>query len=595
MAIAPSHRPPTAITALGEIENALSGDSGVVTHELIGADREQAITIAQSIERLAHLVGHLQVIAAAAVAEAMPPTTPAGMLVDHGAPVGGHRQQDTAPRPDQVPTRTGADGLGPSPYRRPRDLLRARLLISGAEAGRRLRLGRQVMDRLVMTGEILPPRREHIAAALPHISVESAREVERAITRVEAVTSTEEATALEELLCDHARTFDTDQLRQIANHAIALADPDGAEPSEYLARTTQGVHIGTTRQGLTTIRLVVDTLQLEVLKTIFDAGTNPRTDPLLPLSDLLSHGDGPAQSPPDTAEIGDETDTTSGKNVEESPTTPDAAVLDHGLEGAVAPSQPPDTSATPPSASPPPDSPALEPPDAPPEERTRPQRQLDALIAAALAALRAQALPRTGGTPTQLIVTIDAETLCTTGNGELAGSTLAQLVTALQEPQQQSGPQGKPITHRWQRLIRHRGAPARLQHAGPVPAGLLRRLACDADIIPVVLATNSRVLDLGQTHRLFPPWMRAALIARDGGCAFPGCTIPASWCEAHHITPWHQGGTTSTDNGVLLCPYHHHLVHTGEWTLTQHTPGTTPTFTNSHTLHRSHPNRYHHG
>ena len=60
-------------------------------------------------------------------------------------------------------------------------------------------------------------------------------------------------------------------------------------------------------------------------------------------------------------------------------------------------------------------------------------------------------------------------------------------------------------------------------------------------------------LDIGRTTRVFLPHIRKALTARDQGCAFPNCTIPASWCEAHHITYWSQGGPTSTDNGVLLC------------------------------------------
>jgi len=59
--------------------------------------------------------------------------------------------------------------------------------------------------------------------------------------------------------------------------------------------------------------------------------------------------------------------------------------------------------------------------------------------------------------------------------------------------------------------------------------------------------------------------MRRALTARDGGCAFPGCTIPAPWTEAHHITWWENGGATSIDNGCLLCSFHHHLVHRGHW------------------------------
>ncbi|WP_313556074.1 HNH endonuclease signature motif containing protein, partial [Miniimonas arenae] len=118
-----------------------------------------------------------------------------------------------------------------------------------------------------------------------------------------------------------------------------------------------------------------------------------------------------------------------------------------------------------------------------------------------------------------------------------------------------------------------------LIHEGPVSLRSVRRLACDADLIPVVLGTGSRVLDLGRSHRLVPAWMRTALTARDGGCLFPGCHIPATWCDAHHIIPWYQGGATSTDNAALLCGYHHHLIHTGDWTITTPRPGAIPTIT----------------
>ncbi|WP_396020389.1 HNH endonuclease signature motif containing protein [Arthrobacter sp. ISL-72] len=69
------------------------------------------------------------------------------------------------------------------------------------------------------------------------------------------------------------------------------------------------------------------------------------------------------------------------------------------------------------------------------------------------------------------------------------------------------------------------------------------------------------------TTRVFPPHIRKALTARDQGCAFPACTIPAPWCEAHHITYWSHGGTTSTENGTLLCSHHHHLIHKEQWTI----------------------------
>ena len=71
---------------------------------------------------------------------------------------------------------------------------------------------------------------------------------------------------------------------------------------------------------------------------------------------------------------------------------------------------------------------------------------------------------------------------------------------------------------------------------------MVRKIACDADIIPVLLGSEGRILDIGRTTRIFPPHIRKAITARDQGCAFPGCTIPAPWCEAHHITYWSHGG-----------------------------------------------------
>lgn len=88
----------------------------------------------------------------------------------------------------------------------------------------------------------------------------------------------------------------------------------------------------------------------------------------------------------------------------------------------------------------------------------------------------------------------------------------------------------------------------------------LRLLACDAEIIPMVLSGFGVPLDVGRLHRFFEGELRAAVVARDGGCIFPGCDQPARRCAAHHITSWSAGGSTTLDNGVLLCPYHNALV-----------------------------------
>ena len=106
-------------------------------------------------------------------------------------------------------------------------------------------------------------------------------------------------------------------------------------------------------------------------------------------------------------------------------------------------------------------------------------------------------------------------------------------------------------------------------------AGTLRRMACDADLIPAVLGTDSEPLDVGRAKRLFTGGLRTAIIHRDHGCTFPGCDRPPDWCDAHHITPWWAGGETKLTNAALLCARHHTIVHRDLLTATVSTTGVT--------------------
>ncbi|XAS75564.1 DUF222 domain-containing protein [Dermatophilaceae bacterium Sec6.4] len=113
-----------------------------------------------------------------------------------------------------------------------------------------------------------------------------------------------------------------------------------------------------------------------------------------------------------------------------------------------------------------------------------------------------------------------------------------------------------------------------------IDAGTLRRLACDADLIPMVLGGASQPLDVGRARRLFTGGLRAAVIHRDHGCTFPDCDRPPDWCDAHHVTPWWTGGETTLTNAALLCARHHTIVHrdllTADVTATGVTWNTTP-------------------
>jgi hypothetical protein len=63
-----------------------------------------------------------------------------------------------------------------------------------------------------------------------------------------------------------------------------------------------------------------------------------------------------------------------------------------------------------------------------------------------------------------------------------------------------------------------------------------RRVACDAEVIPIIFTGDSVPLDVGRNRRLITDHQRHALIARDKGCAFPHCDRPPRWCDGHHIT-----------------------------------------------------------
>jgi len=99
---------------------------------------------------------------------------------------------------------------------------------------------------------------------------------------------------------------------------------------------------------------------------------------------------------------------------------------------------------------------------------------------------------------------------------------------------------------------------------GPAQA---RRLLCDCNVIPAVLGTPSEPLDIGRATRIWPAGLRRAITLRDNGCVFPGCDRPARWSEIHHIQFWVNGGSTSLDNGAVLCGFHHTLIHQGDWTM----------------------------
>jgi hypothetical protein len=162
------------------------------------------------------------------------------------------------------------------------------------------------------------------------------------------------------------------------------------------------------------------------------------------------------------------------------------------------------------------------------DTRTRAQKLADGLVRTINRGLESNKLPWNGGMRPQVMVAIDLDTL----QGRLAAESTF-------------------LSHSAQ--------------LGPVDPGMIRQLACNAELLPMVLNGEGRVLDVGAPQRLFTQEQRKILYARDLGCTAPGCTVPADGCEAHHVQEWSRGGPTTIDNGALVCHYHHKLVHETEW------------------------------
>ena len=111
------------------------------------------------------------------------------------------------------------------------------------------------------------------------------------------------------------------------------------------------------------------------------------------------------------------------------------------------------------------------------------------------------------------------------------------------------------------------GEPGRseLEDGTRLSAETSRRLSCDASVVRLGEGPDGSLLDVGRKTRTIPPALRRALESRDRGCRFPGCGL--RFTDAHHVRQWADGGATKLDNLVLLCRFHHRLVHEEGYTL----------------------------
>jgi hypothetical protein len=102
---------------------------------------------------------------------------------------------------------------------------------------------------------------------------------------------------------------------------------------------------------------------------------------------------------------------------------------------------------------------------------------------------------------------------------------------------------------------------AHLDTGTELSASEVRRLACNAGIVPTVLGGASLPLDVGRSKRLYTEAQRVALATAYHECAAEACDRPMAWCEVHHEDPWSNDGPTDLALAVPLCWWHHRRLH----------------------------------
>ena len=364
---------------------------------------------------------------------------------------------------DRMTTRYGCRNLS--------ELVQRATRVSGRTASDIVAAAHAVQQPVALsTGELLPAKFPGLRSALSsgQVGIEGVVAVTGAfrscqIGRDEMLAADAELAAA---ACgegaDAAPPASADELRALAQVWAAYLDQDGAEPDDTRALRRRGMTLGRRGDdGLVPLRGRLLPELAAQLQLGFDSILNPRVD------------GAPAPGP------------CFAEDDDRDPSEPVASAAD---------------------------------------QRSRAQKQHDALAVLLTAAAASGGLPTLGGAAPTLVVSVRAEDLA-------AGSGRAHLPGDGQ----------------------------------PVPLATARHIACTGAVQRVVLGEGGRVVSITTLDRIFNHHQRKAITLRDGGCLIPGCHVPPQWCEVHHVEEHSRGGPTHTDNGVLLCWFHHRTIDTGGW------------------------------
>ena len=396
---------------------------------------------------------------------------------------------------------------------------------SASSLGRRLKLARATRAQVGISGSPIPPRFPAVAAALAagQLPEDSAYQIVQALGRLPHHVNPEHILTAERNIVAQAVGYpledtsvtaaplpqDCDTVRLICDRWCAYLDQDGRQPSEEEALAQRYFTLGREKNGLVPAHGLLTPDTAALIGNLFSSINSP-------LTSTNRSSDNAEELEAGAAVTGRAAGRSSSVRFVES-----------------APALPSDTAA-------------------PSDDRSYGQKVHDALRIVAEIAARAAETPLIGGAPvTVLIQTTEAE---------LVHSLQQDLARAADSPSDAgmvtAGTAGTAGTA-W--LHGHDGIPS------PVSMAMVRHGICAGATQRVFTGPSGEILGIESPTRTFTPHHRRAIAARDGGCIIPGCTVPALWCEVHHVVEWSQGGATSTDNGVLLCWYHHRNIDSNDW------------------------------
>ncbi|MER7447719.1 DUF222 domain-containing protein, partial [Microbacterium sp. NPDC097977] len=314
-------------------------------------------------------------------------------------------------------------------------------------------------------------------------------------------------------------------LAMLAEDLASMFDPDGEEPRDEVACRRRGVTIGRLTDGVHAIRGFLTPDVAGQFQVILDAILNPKGDgpPMPGVHFVPSDG---VDADTGFSDVDVDVDSGAGTGVGGV-----GADVDVDAEG---------------------EDPFNSDPRCVLDDRTSAQKRHDALAMVLTIAARHNDMPTLGGAAPVLVVNVDAADLAAhsgPGAGEAAFGNAAPGAAFGNAAQTASGSGG------WATIT---GSGAH------VPVSVAAQIACTGSIQRVSF-DEGRIIAITTTDRVFTMHQRRAIIARDKECLIPGCHVPASWCEIHHVTEHAKGGPTHTDNGVPLCWWHHRSLGKSGW------------------------------